>query len=312
MTVYQRRVTLGADIGNDNAQLVTSMVELMIKNKVDKGLSMDLEMAKNNNTYNVVFNGEKYLIGDRAETFSSETEGKNTQNHLMCFLVLLSKAVPTNSIIDVVLSESINKYFDNNHKQNIINRFQGEHKIEVNEETFFYKIDKVHILPEGMGHKLLNPSRYLNRTSYSVDLGSSTSIFIQNEGLIPLQSRSKSSNCGMHTLVANIKSELSKQDIVSNLTSQQVKEYIEYGSSNVDVARVVQEEKIKLLEKFNKEMESIINLKNHVETIEFVGGTSVILKKEIEEMYKTGVVIEDALWATARGNYTFAVQKFSR
>lgn len=306
------KVALGADIGNENSQLVTSHGEFMIKNKVDKGLSMDLEMAKNNNTYNVVYNNEKYLVGDRAETYSSESEGKNTQNHLMCFLVLLSKAVPSNSIIDVVLSESINKYFDQVHKENIINRFKGEHKIEVNEKQFYYKIDNVHILPESMGHKLLNPSKYLNKTTYTVDLGSSTSIFLQNEGLIPLQSRSKSTNFGMHNLVANIKTELSKQNIANNLTTQQIKEFIEFGSAHEGVARVVKEEKIKLLEKFNKSMSHLIDLTDYISTIEFVGGTSIILKKEIQEMYKTGVVLEDALWATARGNYKFAVQKFSR
>ena len=61
------RVVGAGDLGNENVKIVTSKNTFTMKNKVDKGKWIDTDLTKNNNTFNVVYENEKYVVGNYAE-----------------------------------------------------------------------------------------------------------------------------------------------------------------------------------------------------------------------------------------------------
>lgn len=302
---------VGIDLGNDNVQLMMPNNRCIFKNKVDEGKSVDNNLAMGKNTYNVEFRGKKYLIGDYAEQPSSRMEGKDTDKHLIAFLVACSTSINSGSDINAVIGESLNTYFDKVHKDSIRARFIGKHIIKVNGKIYEYNITDVHVLPESIGHKLLNHTKYMNnKVSYTIDMGSSTINYGYYEGLIPIESKCASYALGMHNLISNISKAFSRNGGPCNCTSQQIKEYIEFGCKNPKLQEIVE---IEIHRQFDK-LESLlqadgINI-HHLDEIEFCGGVTITLKKYIEARYKNAVIVDDPLWSNAKGYLKFALQKF--
>ena len=302
---------IGMDIGNENVQLMMTNNKCIFKNKVDEGKSIDTNLTVGKNTYNVEYEGIKYVIGDYAEQPSNRMEGKNSEKHLLACLTSLSTSVESGSTVKLVIGESLNAYFNKEHKDAIRSRFIGEHIIKVNGKIYKFDIKDVHILPESIGHKLLNHTQYMNnKVSYTLDMGSSTINYGYYEGLIPIESKCAAYTLGMHNLISNISKSFSRNGGPCNCTPQQIKEYIEFGCKNPNLQKIIE---IEINRQFDK-LESLlqadgINI-HHLDEIEFCGGVTIILKNYIESRYKNAVIVEDPLWSNCAGYLKFALQKF--
>ena len=302
----------GADLGNENIQLITSKREISIKNRCDLGRSIDTELMSYMGTYNVNFNGENYVVGNYAEHASTKMEGKNTQKHLMGFLVALSQIVQNNTSISLVLGESLNVYFNTEYKQNLRKRFLGEHTIVVNDKLYKFSIENVHILPESIGHKLLNFNKYIdNKVSYTIDIGSSTINYGYFEGLIPIESKSSAYPLGLHNLISNIRNSLAKNGGPINPTEQQIREYILNTSKSERINKIIDAEINRQLDTMELYLEGNGVKIHDLDEVEFCGGGSLTLERHIKSRYKNAVIVPDPLWSNARGFFKFAKQKFN-
>lgn len=304
---------VGMDIGNENMQIVIQNIRLMFKNKVDEGRLIDTNLTGRNNTYNVEYNGKKYIVGDYAEQPSSRMEGKNSEKHLLACLTGLSTCIDSGTNIKLVIGESLNVYFNKDHKDGIRQRFVGEHKIKVNGQIYDYNIKDIHILPESVGHKLLKHQNYKNnKVSYTIDMGSSTVNFGYYEGLIPIESKSEAYPLGMHNLISNIRKSFSRNGGPLNCTQQQIKEYIENGCKNSKLQNIIE---IEINKQFDK-LESLLEgdgIKIHdLDEVEFCGGLTLTLKKYIDARYKNAIIVDNALWTNVEGFFKFAQQRFNR
>lgn len=302
----------GMDIGNENVQVMLQNIKSMFKNKIDEGKSIDTNLTVGKNTYNVEYEGIKYVIGDYAEQPSNRMEGKNSKKHLLAGLTSLSTSVESGSDVKLVIGESLNAYFNKEHKKALRSRFIGSHEIIVNGRAYKYNIKDVHILPESIGHKLLNYHKYVNnKVSYTLDMGSSTINYGYYEGLIPIESKCAAYTLGMHNLISNISKSFSRNGGPYNCTQQQIKEYIEYGCKNPKLQEIVE---IEINKQFDK-LESLLQADgvniHHLDEIEFCGGVTITLKKYIEARYKNAVIVENSLWSNCEGFLKFALQKFS-
>ena len=305
-------VICGMDIGNENVQLVLPNSKFKFKNKVDEGKSIDTNLTIGKNTYNVEYENMKYVIGDYAEQPSNRMEGKDSDKHLLACLTSLTTSVENGSDVKLAIGESLNAYFNKAHKDSIRSRFIGIHKIKVNGKVYTYNIKDIHILPEGVGHKLLNHTKYLNnKVSYTLDLGSSTINYGYFEGLIPIESKCAAYNLGMHNLISNISKSFARNGGPCNCTQQQIKEYIECGCRNQKLQEIVEIEINKQFDKLESLLQADgINI-HHLDEIEFCGGVTITLKKYIEARYSNAVIVDNSLWSNAEGFFKFAVQKFS-
>lgn len=305
-------IIAGIDIGNENVQLVLPNSKFMFKNKVDEGKSIDTNLTAGKNTYNVEYKSIKYVVGDSAEQPASRMEGKDSEKHLLACLTSLSTSVESGSNVKLAIGESLNAYFNKEHKNSIRSRFIGRHEIKVNGKVYTYNIKDIHILPEGVGDKLLNHTKYLNnKVSYTLDLGSSTINYGYFEGLIPIESKCAAYNLGMHNLISNISKSFARNGGPRNCTQQQIKEYIESGCRNPKLQEIVESEINRQFDKLESLLQADGVSMHDLDEIEFCGGVTITLKKYIESRYKNAVIVENPLWSNAEGFFKFALQKFS-
>ena len=306
-------VVCAVDIGNENVQLITSTNEFIMKNKIDESNCIDINLTKSNNSFNVEFRGRRYVVGDYAEQPSNRMEGKNSEKHLIALLTSLSTTIRSESNIRLVMGESLNAYFNQEHKEKIKENFIGSHDIVVNGNRYTFFIDDIHILPESVGHKLLEFQKYMNnKVSYTIDMGSSTINYGYYEGLIPVESKSAAYTLGMHNLISNISKSFSRNGGPCNASQQQIKEYIEYGCKNQKLEQIIKLEINKQFDKLESLLEADGIRLEDLDQIEFCGGTTLTLRQYIESRYKNAIIVEDSLWSNVKGFYRFALQKFNR
>ena len=180
-------------------------------------------------------------------------------------------------------------------------------------KTYNYHIKNVDILPEGCGHKLLNPNKYKDRISHTVDMGAGTVNYIFSQGLIPVEEKSKSFQLGMHKLISNIKTQLSRNGYGSNIPTEYINKYIEQGSNDEAVQQIVDKEKMKILNDFCTSIQTTVELDSPlIEEIEFIGGTSLRLEKQIKTKFNNATIIDDAMWVNSEGFAKYVIAKYSR
>lgn len=319
--MYKNVISLGADNGLGGLKIRTSQTRFFMENKIDEGKVIDKLSEKaigntsdtKSESYNVVYKGKEYLVGKVAQQPTGQIEGKNTERHLISLLTGLTQVVPSGYIINLGTGESMNKYFDREHKESLKERLLGEHEITVDGKIYNYHIKNVDILPEGCGHKLLNPAKYKNKISHTVDIGAGTVNYIFSQGLIPIEEKSKSFQLGMHKLVSNIKTELGRNGYGANIPTEYINKYIEVGSKDEVVQQIIDKEKTKILNDFYASIQTTVDLDSKlIEEIEFIGGTSLRLEKQIKTRFKNAEIIDDAMWVNAEGFAKFVIAKYSR
>lgn len=307
------RVVVAGDIGNENIKIVTSKNIFTMKNKVDKGKWIDTDLTKNNNTFNVIYKNEKYVVGNYAERYSTRMEKKNSTSHLINCLVALSRVINSGSKVYLTLGESLNAYFNVEHKKKIKENFIGEHEIFVNDKRYIFFIEDIHILPESVGHKLLNYQNYKgNRVSYTIDMGSSTINYGYYEGLLPIESRSSAYTLGMHNLISNISKSFSRSGGPNNTSPQQIRDYIEFGCKNQKLKNIIDTEINKQFDKLDSLLEADGTRLYELDEVEFCGGVSITLEKYIKDRYKNAIIVEDPLWSNCKGFFRFSCQRFNK
>ena len=103
--------------------------------------------------WNVVYENNNYFIGEHAED-GDWREGKASEFHIVSALTCITRFLNSEEINDdivIIYGDSVDLFFDIKNKQDIINAFEGKHKINISGEEFIFTITKVHVLPEGYG-----------------------------------------------------------------------------------------------------------------------------------------------------------------
>lgn len=306
-------IVAAVDLGNYNIKLVTSRNKIIIRNKIDKSRRIDTSLTNGNSTFNVEYDGEIYTVGDGAEQPSNRMEGKNSRNHLIALLVTLSTVIDTNSVVKLVVGESLNVYFNQDHKESMKNNFIGQHHIIVNDKEYDIYISDIHILPESVGHKLLEHQKYINnKVSYTIDFGSSTINYGHYEGLIPVESKSAAYPLGMHNLIANIGKKFARSGGPNNCSSQQIIEYINFGCKNEKLQQIIDLEINKQFDKLESLLEADGVKLEYIDEIECCGGMAITLASYIKSRYMNAYIVKEPLTSNVDGFYKFAQQRFNR
>lgn len=311
--MYKNSISLGADNGLGGLKIRTSQTRFFMENKIDEGKVFEKLSDIKSESYNVIYKNKEYLVGKAAQQPTGQIEGKDTERHLISLLTGLTQIVPSGYVINLGTGESINKYFDRTHKENLKKRLLGEHEITVDGKTYNYYIKNVDILPEGCGHKILDFNKYKDKISHAVDMGAGTVNYIFSQGIIPNEDKSKSFQLGMHKLVSNIKTELGRNGYGSDIPTEYINKYIEVGSKDEVIQQIVDNEKMKILNNFYTSIQTTVDLDSKlIEEIEFLGGTSIRLEKQIKKRFKNAVIIDDPMWVNAEGFAKFVIAKYSR
>jgi len=163
------------------------------------------------------------------------------------------------------------------------------------------------------GNPSKNYDEMMGATVGVIDIGGKTSdsAVVMPGGQQVDTNRSGSSDIGVLRLNDYVKSRLVEKFELDTLPPKFVESAIRHGKvklfgSDKDVSNLVAAEKLKVVEEVMSTVRHRIGSGADLDFVLFVGGGAVVLEKELKAIYPHGRVVEDPLFANARGMFKIA------
>lgn len=306
---------IAIDSGKHNMKAVYKNNAYIYKNKID----FKHKDGLNDLSWNVEYKGLPYYVGDSA-TDSDLAEGKGSLEHKIQTLTAIANFLDVNDDNDnivVVYGESLDYYFNEQHRQSLVDFLEDEHTITIYRDNvpvvYNFTIVKAHILPEGIGYVISNLKDCLKGRKYIVDFGGRTLNFLTVENGTPNEKLSFSTEGGIYQLASKCYPKL-KTFGVDGIDS--VEGYIRYGCKNPVIKEIISETVIEHLKEFDKVLRKrgidihkvILN-----DDLIFVGGGTQSFHKEITEHYNRQIMIADKpILSNVIGFYLYGLQRFGK
>lgn len=299
---------ISMDNGKNNVKVYDGKNFLIFPNKISHGVLPTTDA----DSRIVEFNQDMYTLGKEADVITIK-EGKGTPEHIVSTLTRVCEFLEPEVVYDIYLSyvESINKYNDKKHLDNISNILKKEHTIKINGKNYKLNIVEIEFVPEGMGYVFLDEDKYEQRY-YVGDFGGCTFNLVAVDNLALDVESSNSFIYGMN----KIKSLLSKKKLkkyeeeLGTFTESDVARYIKQSPSDSirDAINNSIEECLEELDREIVKLDESLDLHKLIKrgSFKFIGGGSEDLKEYLERHYNCkNVVAEDAIKANVLGAYSY-------
>lgn len=306
-----KRKIIAIDCGKMNLKAKCGEQEIVYKNSYS--IRHTDESLLGDNTFNVVYDGNMYIIGNNGSKALSG-EGKESRIHLVSALTAITHFLDPeddNDDIYVMYGESVDRYFNQKHKNYIKKNLEGTHEIMVGDKMFNFRVKYVHILPEGIGHILENLGKYRG-VQYVVDIGGSTINFLTVINGRPIEEESRSYPMGIHNIKAKVGKAINTAGL-GRFKDTLIDEFINNGCSNSEIQAIINNTIEDHFEEFNDELKNLgveIEKLLGAHSVVFIGGGSELFRNQIELYYENATITDEPLLANVRGFYTYGVAKF--
>lgn len=273
------------------------------------------ESATNATSCIFEYEGEKYLIGDEAETVDFE-KSKAKNIHKYSTYAAIAQLVEDGDTVGIgigcPLSIYNNKEERTAYKNFMINK--GKTTVIINGKSKTFEIDKVFVFAEGSGFIYKNATQYKDRLIGIIDIGGLNSNNCIYKDLLPIKSTSFTTNLGCNVLRNELKQKLNSAFSEVNLNDWQMEDIIKKG-----YIKSHKEESQKLISDYlKKHVDEILqecvkkgwDIKN-IDLV-FVGGGSKLLEKEIKEVIPDAVISENAEWDNVEGFAEIGALKYGQ
>lgn len=299
--------TLDKDKVKQNIYFKTRVLEL--KNNI----SFDAQ----GNSFNVILNGEEYIIGEQGEEIDYNV-GKDSIYHKLAVFTATTQLLDGYKAVRLVVGcpTSIyrNKNLRRDYKDYIWNN--GSVVINVNSKLYTFLIENVLVLPEGSGVVYTRPELFKDKRVAVIDLGGLNMNFTIYDNLIPQPSSMFTLNHGYAEIETKLANELNSV-YGTSLTSNDIQNIIRQGGVKIKGSidpkstHIIDSVLNNYMFKLNQEIRKN-NFNLDVMDVVFVGGTSLLLHDKIKSHIPHAVVMDNAIWANVEGFYKVGAIKYER
>lgn len=264
------------------------------------------------NTYRVEFNGKKYLVGDNA-VHDSFVETKAEEIHRLCTYTAIAKLVDNGDEVSLVVGCPLSIFSNKEARKQYASfmKGSGEITIRVNNLVRHFTIVKVLVLPESAGVVYLNYNGYINKTVAVIDMGGLNTNGAVYKSIAPIPSTIFTTRLGGKEMVKSLLDILNTRlNLTVPIQMYQMDEIMKKGYVPSRTSKDLEEQSRKIIHEYR--LQHIRNLYDacvshdwSLDSLEiiFVGGTSLLLKDEIKEVFRVeeDSFFEDAEMLNARG-----------
>ena len=252
----------------------------------------DTAKSKENNGFEVVFEGKTYLIGDetRQITKNNLILSKKTEEHRLCVYTMIAELIrqhtkeTTDIDIELCLTMPLTEFLKKETRLEYMNFFKKDVKITVDGRKYSFNIVKIHPSFEGAGVLLRDPNKYRNKTVVVIDVGGLNMNYCVFNNLKPSANLSGTLKHGGHVLISAIQGKL-YNDFDAIFTAFEIIQ-IAKGEKSVPQAIkdvVANETKHHISAIYNELDLKKINL-NYNDVV-FTGGTSELFSPYLDEFF---------------------------
>lgn len=315
----EERLIIAIDNGKMNMKIKCGDEEIVYKNRFSIGHTDD-ENLLGEYTYNVTYKNQDYTIGDNAKK-SDKNEGKGSQEQIVQALTAITRFIKPieKRPIYIMYGESVDYYFRDDQKESIKNSLEGNHTIQVNDETYMFNVELVQVLPEGIGYILENLSDLLG-VQYVVDIGGGTINFLTVDNGRPSPEDSFSYLLGVNNILAKSISQIKRKTTMGALPDKMLLSFIMNPDScqNKELRSIIDQVITEQFKELDDKLAGVdINIHDYLKAqrVYFVGGGAELFRNFLEKYYHSEVcnqvVVDEPLFANVRGFYAYGVSKFA-
>ena len=265
------------------------------------------EIEARGNSYSVIYEGNRYIVGEQAEEQSYDVSKTNLLHKLVTY-VAITRLAENNSVIQLVINcpVSIYKYKlqREEYRKYIYN--DGEFDITVDEEDFHYELDDVLVLPEDYGVVYKYPALFKAKRVALIGLGGLNMNFMVVNNLVPEVSSLFTVNHGGNELETNIINEFNSI-FALNIDPKEAPYILENrgikikGSIDLQSTQMVDSIIDNFIDTIIQETKKNGHNLDMLDVV-FVGGTSEAIQAQIQNKIKHATVVKDAQWAAVEGS----------
>jgi len=257
---------------------------------------VDFGLLGNDNTHFVCYNGVRYRVGDGAMN-ESYFETKQEEIHKICTYTMIALFGVNNGDSVVLGIGCPLSIFKNKRARIEYQRFMSNNhepvSLTVDGKRYTFVIDKCVVFPESAGVVYVNYDKYRNRTVGVIDIGGLNTNCCVYQNIAPLVETVFTTRLGGKVMSKSLRDTLnSSLNLSTPLTEYQMPEIMKNGYvyDRRDVARQTKSKKIIHDYRIKHIQEIYDNCVAHNWAVDnmdivFVGGTSLLLKEEIKEVF---------------------------
>lgn len=258
-------------------------------------------------SFSVEFGNKNYLVGNMLDESNMDFNlSKKSNTHRICIylaiaqLLMRSKQNIVLSKISLAVNIPISLYKNEKQKTEFSDfiRNNGETiNIIVNNKPFLFRIDNIHLLPEGIGPIYSNLNLYRGKRVLIFDVGSLNVNIQEFNNLIPMYDKMLTADLGVNILRSKIADKLSTEYGIT-VTGEDVEavyrdRYLILNGEKMEESKQTVDQMLAnhVKEVFNFARSRKVSFSN-TEVI-FVGGGSLLLKDYIGAEYSAAVIPPD-------------------
>ncbi|MFS0871067.1 MULTISPECIES: ParM/StbA family protein [Paenibacillus] len=258
-------------------------------------------------SYSVEFGNKTYLLGNMlGESKMDFSLSKKTDTHRICIYLaiaqLLKKSKQNIVLSKISLAVNIPISLYKNEKQKIefseFIRNNGDTiNIIVNNKPFLFRIESIHLFPEGIGPIYSNLNLYRQKRVLIFDIGSLNVNIQEFNNLIPIYDKMVTADLGVNILRSKIADKLSTEYGISVSDSDveaiyRDKHLIINGEKMVESKQIVDQSMTNhVKEIFNYARSRKVSFSNSEVIV--VGGGSLLLKEHLKQEYPAAAISND-------------------
>lgn len=266
------------------------------------------------NSFKIDFENKQYLLGDMvSETQSNFDLSKETIVHQLaiytaiCELMLREKIFFHNIDLHVAVNVPISVYKSKHAKESFKNFVENSGKTIffcLNDKVYNFNLTNVTMCFEGVGLTYANTDEYAKKTSTVIDIGGLNTTYCTFDGMHPDFNSMTLSHFGINVLKAKLEQELVQQ-YNRNISANDLEQIIQRGYMSY-MGRMIEESVAVITQIKKQHFENIINYaKQHNYTfnqdkVYFVGGGSLLLQKEILNLFPQATIIVNPQFANVK------------
>lgn len=273
------------------------------------------ELDAHGDSYSIVYEGNKYIIGQQAEESNYDVSKTNLLHKLATYTAIAALA-ESGSIIQLVVNCPVsiykNKTLRDEYRNYIYNN--GSFTITVNGEECSYKFQNVLVLPEDYGVVAKHPSYFKGKRVALIGLGGlNMNLMIVDDEVFEI-STMFTVNHGGNELETMIVNELNSK-FGLNIDHKDAPYILK--NKGLKIEGVINSESVQIVEKCIKNFINIViqETKKQGHSIDrldvvFVGGTSESTESHIKKIITHAKVVNDAQWAAIEGSLEIGREKY--
>jgi hypothetical protein len=290
--------TVAIDNGYWKTKVLTKDDNFSFRSKIEKAS----DTLSKNNTMNLVYNDESYLVGEGATQNNIELDKTSNELHKICTYAALSRL--SNYIgteFNTVASYPLSMYFSDSEAYAEYLRTDDFIQTTLGGEMKLFKNSNVTVFPQCVAALYNNPDKYKNKVWGVLDLGGLTGIGCIVENLNLIRETAFTENLGGIILQNKIKKALDNR-FGLNIKDYEIQNIIKNGlRKDIELSlKIINEVLYGHVEEIRKVMRANgWNIENL--DILLIGGTSITLENQLTDMLKYSCLSQDPINENVKG-----------